>query len=223
MPNAPSSGVTVLRKKISSETPSRISGIATGVKHHEGQQLRPVAVHRDAGHGAEHRGDRRRGDRRSRSELSAACSMSSSANSLPVPAGGEAHPFGVQLRIVEREDDDDRQRDVEERVDQQARVPEPEARQLAARTERAQQRGCRDQRKSGAGQRAFRPARKLQNSTAMPAPRRRVRAYASRASCLFTARARASPHRPRPPAPPASASATASSRRASRACRGRTP
>ena len=52
----PGSGRSTWLKNSSSDTPSRISGIATGVITRNGSQRRLVAVHGEAGHGAEHGG-----------------------------------------------------------------------------------------------------------------------------------------------------------------------
>ena len=57
------------------------------------------------------------------SEFPAAISMSSSLKQLVVPAPGEAHPLGIQARIVERVDDDNGERQVQKGVCGQRRRP----------------------------------------------------------------------------------------------------
>ena len=77
-------------------------------QHQDRQQPHLVAVHRDAGHGAEHRGHEARGERRSAANSAPPCSISSLCEELAVPVEREADPLGVEPRIVERIDDDDR-------------------------------------------------------------------------------------------------------------------
>ena len=95
-------------KKISSDTPIRISGIAIGASTRIGSSRELVAVHRHAGHRSQHRRDEARasvaieqrvaGGRQHVLVVERACRYQSER---------EADPLGVQARIVERVDDDD--------------------------------------------------------------------------------------------------------------------
>ncbi len=112
-------------------------------------------------------------------ELPAASSMASSRDEGAVPVEGEAHPFGIETRVVERIGDDDDQGQVEESIAEHRRGEECVGASLHGRDSSAVRRG-RDTHAASAASRSAPPVSTIDST--LPNGQSRV----SRNCCLMT-------------------------------------